>query len=293
MKVEEMQSVDQKEVDRRLRNYRLQRYLGAAGFALTALHLFFMLLNVGRVFWITAYISLAVEISVIIAHFAVLVVLGVVIRGAWVWIDGALYRGCDPYLMEACLYRTGEGRNRGNVKRLSLAMAQYYQGNFEQAWNTLQHVDPSGLKKNIRLNYYILRSSLCFRKDMAESVRELEDEFQSRIGNKEDAKNMQLLCAANNMKRAYDNKDYRYAYQFLLEYNRLRGQADPGWNKVANAYWEGILDRKCGNLEGARAHLEYAAKNGGRLFFAEEAKNLLKEDERSEETSAGEGGSEL
>ena len=41
MTIEEMDQVDQREVDRRVRNYRLQKYLGWAGFALVAAHLLY------------------------------------------------------------------------------------------------------------------------------------------------------------------------------------------------------------------------------------------------------------
>ena len=64
------------------------------------------------------------------------------------------------------------------------------------------HTDPGSFKKTNRLNYYMLKSSLYFRFGMGDKVRELENEFQRRISSKQDAKNMQILCAVNNLKRA-------------------------------------------------------------------------------------------
>lgn len=292
MKVEDMETVDQREVDRKVRNYRLQKYLGGVGFVIVAIHLFYVLFSVTSMFWMTGYLQVTADICVMVAHFVALVVLAFVVRTANLWIYGCLQNQCDPFLFEACLYHLGAWGGE-NTKRLNLAVAQYYQGNFEQASDTLQHVNPESFKKTNRLNYYIIRCSLCFRMGMPEKVRELENEFQRQISGKEDARNMRILCAMNNMKRACQNQDYPAAWRFYYEWLGLTKKgASQEWSLVGRIFQTALLEKECGNETRAREGFAYVKKHGNRLMFAEEAGRFLGKKEQDDTQIKENGGEE-
>ena len=141
-----------------------------------------------------------------------------------------LQRAADslrPVPFEACVYHMGFCGN-SNLKQLNLAVAQYYQGSFRQAMDTVMHTDPSSFKKTNRLNYYIIKSALFFRFGEKEQVSGLENEFQRRISGREDQKNMRILCAVNNLKRARENGDLEFAWKFFWEYLALADRGRPG-----------------------------------------------------------------
>lgn len=269
MKAEEIQSVDQREIDRRVRNYWLQRGLGMAGMILVILHGLLLFVNLGHFMWIWGYTNVITRLCIVLVHYVIAQILYIVVRGAEIHISDSLTKYCDPFLYEACLYRVG-----GSKKQLSLALSQYYQGNFEQAWDTLGRVSPEGLKKKYKYNYYMLKSSLLLWQEKLEEVRQTEDEFQRTISGKEDTVYMQLLCASNNMKRALKNGDYPSAYEFLQDHIRLNPRGASLWVKIGNLYWEGLLDHFCQNRAGAEAHFSYVEKYGGKLFYVQEIKKM-------------------
>ena len=283
MTVEQMTAVDQREVDRRIRRCRLRQWLGWAAYALVVIHLLYMIFGVFPMqAWMRTYGRGMTQLCVIVLHFVVLFVLAVVAKTGSTWVYGALQKECDLFLFEACVYHMGFMGNE-NLKRLNLAIAQYYQGNFQQAMDTIMHTDPSSFKKTNRLNYYVLKSGLCFRFGMGDKVRELENEFQRRISGKQDTKNMQLLCVMNNLKRARANKDYESAWRFYHEWFHLSGaESQQLWSKVGRAWQQAVLERDCGNEAGARAAVAYVEKYGNRLMFVEDAARFL-HPERAEE----------
>ncbi len=224
-----------------------------------------------------------------LTHFAVLFVLALVAKTGTTWIYGALQKECDPFLFEACVYHMGFMGNE-NLKRLNLAIAQYYQGNFQQAMDTIMHTDPSSFKKTNRLNYYALKSGLCFRFGMGDKVRELENEFQRRISGKQDTKNMRLLCAMNNLKRARANKDYESAWRFYQEWLHLSDPVSQQlWSKVGRAWQQAVLEQDCGNEAGARAAFAYVEKYGNRLMFVKDAARFLHPQETAADKTESEG----
>lgn len=288
MKAEEIQNVDHQEIERRLRNYWLQRGIGIAGIALVILHGLLLFAGLGRVMWIWGYTNAITRLSIILIHYVIVQILIFVVRGAEVHISESLTKFCDPFLYEACLYRIGGGTK----KQLNLTLAQYYEGNFEQAWDTLSRISPEGLKKKYKYNYYMLKSSLLFQQERSEEVRGLEDEFQRTIGGRQDTVYMQLLCASNNMKRALKNEDYLSAYGFLQDSIRLYPSDPQMWIKIGNIYWEGLLDHLCQNETGANAHFAYVEKYGGKLFYVQKVKKIKekrKEDETNEKGGISEG----
>ncbi len=277
MTVEEMTGVDQREVDRRVRRCRIRQCLGWFAFALVGIHLFWMVFSSSfpAQLLMNGYKWNILRICMIITHFAVLFVLALVAKTGSVWIYGALRKECDPFLFEACVYHMGFMGNE-DLKRLNLAIAQYYQGNFQQAMDTVMHTDPSSFKKANRLNYYALKSGLYFRFDMGDKVRELENEFQRRISGKKDTKNMQLLCAMNNLKRARTNKDYESAWRFYQEWLHLSDSGNQQlWSKVGRAWQQAVLEQDCGNEAGAGAAFAYVEKYGNRLMFVKDAARFL------------------
>ena len=294
MTVEQMTAVDQREVDRRIRRCRLRQWLGWAAYALVVIHLLYMIFGVFPMqAWMRPYGRGMTQLCVIVLHFVVLFVLAVVAKTGSTWVYGALQKECDPFLFEACVYHMGFMGNE-NLKRLNLAIAQYYQGNFQQAMDTIMHTDPSSFKKTNRLNYYVLKSGLCFRFGMGDKVRELENEFQRRISCKQDTKNMQLLCVMNNLKRARANKDYESAWRFYHEWFHLSGaESQQLWSKVGRAWQQAVLEQDCGNEAAARAAFTFVEKYGNRLFFVKDAAQFLhpqetaKTEEEGEEQSGG------
>ncbi|MBM6685314.1 hypothetical protein H9X90_10035 [Faecalicatena contorta] len=290
MTVEEMTAVDQREVDRRVRRCRLRQWLGWAAYALVVVHLFYMIFGVFPMqAWMRPYGRGMTQLCVIALHFAVLFVLALVAKTGTTWIYGALQKECDPFLFEACVYHMGFMGNE-NLKRLNLAIAQYYQGNFQQAMDTIMHTDPSSFKKTNRLNYYALKSGLCFRFGMGDKVRELENEFQRRISGKQDTKNMQLLCAMNNLKRARANKDYESAWRFYQEWLHLSDPVSQQlWSKVGRAWQQAVLEQDCGNEAGARAAFAYVEKYGNRLMFVKDAARFLHPQETAADKTESEG----
>ncbi len=270
MKAEEIQNVNHHEIERRVRNYWIQRGLGIAGIVLVILHGLLLFVGLDRVMWIWGYTNGITRLCIILIHYVIVQILIFAVRGAEVHISESLTKFCDPFLYEACLYRIGGGTK----KQLNLALAQYYEGNFAQAWDTLSRISPEGLKKKYKYNYYMLKSALLFSQERSEEVRGLEDEFQRTIGGREDTVYMQLLCASNNMKRALKNEDYTSAYGFLQDYIRLYPHDSQIWIKIGNAYWEGFLDYHCQNEIGANAHFSYVEKYGGKLFYVQEVKKI-------------------
>ena len=291
MTVEEMTAVDQREVDRRVRRCRLRQWLGWATYALVAIHLLWMILssNFPVRLWVSGYKWDMLQICMIITHFAVLFILALVAKTGTTWIYGALQKECDPFLFETCVYHMGFMGNE-NLKRLNLAIAQYYQGNFQQAMDTIMHTDPSSFKKTNRLNYYALKSGLCFRFGMGDKVMELENEFHRRISGKQDTKNMQLLCAMNNLKRARANKDYESAWRFYQEWLHLSDPVSQQLlSKVGRAWQQAVLEQDCGNEAGARAAFAYVEKYGNRLMFVKDAARFLHPQETAADKTESEG----
>ena len=292
MTVEEMTDVNQNEADRRVRNYRIQKYLGYTAFAVVAIHLFYMLFRLFVMVWMRGYVKGMLEICVLAAHFAVLAVLAVIAKRASAWICGSLQDECDPFLFEACIYHVGFNGNI-NLKQLNLAIAQYYQGNFQQAEDTLIHTNPESFKKTNRLNYYMLRCALCFRTGAREKVRDLENEFQRRISSREDTKNMQILCAVNNLKRARENKDYASAWRFFYEWIHLTDKnAVSLWYKVGRAWQAALLEEDCADEPAARAAAAYVEKYGNRLMFVKDADRILRPEETKIKGGDADGGTE-
>lgn len=202
-------------------------------------------------------------------------------------ISETLSEACDPYLYEACL-------NRLNIlfykDRLACnyALAQYYQGEFDRAWGTLQRINVYKLKGSFKLNYYILLSSLYFKRGMGGHVAELEQAYRSGIRNKREQKYFRMLCAGNNFIRAMGNRDYDAAFRFLREREALNGNMCPRWQRIGYRIREAQLYAALGEKESAKLNLRYVLQNGGRIFYVREAEHLMSELASKEETEGKE-----
>lgn len=183
---------------------------------------------------------------------------------------------CDPYLYEACLIRTAGPFYRDRLE-CNRAVAQYAQGNFARAFETLQHVNVYKLKGQFRLNYYTLLSDIYFCRGMGMQVTELEKAYRAGMkDSKKEQKYFQRFCMSNNVTRAMENKDYKKAFEFLCGQRELNAGEAKLWNRVAFSYIEAKIYQGLGEDECARLKLAYVVKNGGKLFYAAKAQEMLK-----------------
>ena len=220
------------------------------------------------------FASLLLTLSVFLVYFGMAVVMVFVLRLASTGITDTLTKDCDPFLYEVCLNRLRFLLYKDRVA-CNYAVARYYQGNFSQAWETLQHINVFKLKGRFKLNYYILLCALHFRNGTGERAAELEQVFRAGIRNKKDQKNFQILCAENNLLRAMENRDYESAFRFLKEREELNDTLSYRWHRVAASMKEAQIYAAMGENESAKLKLGYVTEHGGRLFYVEEARLLL------------------
>lgn len=62
-------------------------------------------------------------------------------------IEKILFEECDPFLYEACTMRIKQPFFKDRVN-CNLAVARYYQGNIDAAYDTLMAINPEKLKEN-------------------------------------------------------------------------------------------------------------------------------------------------
>lgn len=195
---------------------------------------------------------------------------------------------CDPYLYEACLGRVSGAfyRDRTDCNR---AMAVFYQGGFDRAFEILQRINVYKLKGGFRYNYYSLMSSIYFKRGLGMRVTELEQAYRTGMKkNKRDQRYFQMLCLNNNILRAIENKDYKKAFEFLSELEKTGIRTARLWNKVGVGITEAKIYDALGEKESAALKLEYVIKNGGRLYYVGQAQEMLKNYNEIKEESTNE-----
>ena len=220
------------------------------------------------------FASLLLTLSIFIVYITLAAVMVFVLMSASAVISETLMKDCDPYLFEACLNRLTILFYKDRIA-CNHAMAQYYQGNFAQAWETLQRINIYKLKGRFRFNYYVLLCALHFRNGTGERVAELEKTYRAGIRNKKDQKYFQMLCADNNLFRAMENRDYESAFRFVKEREELTGKMSYPWHRVLFDMKEARIYAAMGENESARLKLRHVVERGGSLFCVEEAKELL------------------
>lgn len=264
------------EVKRRLAQYRKCKCLGIAVWIIVAFHFLYLLFKIdSRITWlIGGYGYFILGFGLLLLTLILFVICEMIIMVGTSKISSALSMDCDPFLYEACILKSG-GFWHKNRLLCNQAMAQYYQGKFELAWETFQRMEVYKLKGKFKLNYYILMSSLYFRRGMGQQVRELEEAYRKTAQNKREKKNFQILCASNNLTRALENKDYTAAFRFLQERMELNGNLSQTWTKVGFYFKEAEIYLGLGEKESARLKLEYVTEKGRRLFYVQEARQML------------------
>lgn len=264
------------EVRKRVAQYRKRKCLGVAVWIIGAFNFLYLLFKIdSRIKWIIGgYGCFIIGISQLLLTLVLFIICEIIIMSGMSKISSALSMDCDPFLYEACILKSGSFLYKDRFL-CNQAMAQYYQGKFELAWETFQRIEEYKLKGKFKLNYYILMSSLYFRRGMGQQVRELEEAYRKTAQNKRERKNFQMLCASNNLTRALENKDYSTAFQFLQERMELNGNLSQTWTKVGFSFKEAEIYLGLGEKESARHKLEYVAEKGGRLFYVQEARQML------------------
>ena len=158
----------------------------------------------------------------------------------------------------------------------NLAVARYYQGNIDAAYDTLMAINPEKLKREFALNYYLLLSMIYFQRDMGQQVPELEQACRRKLSkNKEGQALFAHLCACNNFRRAMANKDYDAAFGFMQDAatapNRL-------FLDSCIRLHTATMQRCCTEQQVKRAstgwNLDYIAKEGNKLFVVQKAEEM-------------------
>lgn len=226
-------------------------------------------------FVIGGFASLLLTVSVFVTYGLLAFIAAVFSRNGAVKITKVLSEECDPYLFEACLNRLPVLFHKDRAA-CNHAMAQYYQGDFNRAWETFQGINVYKLKGLFKINYYMMMSALYFRRGMGMQVRDLENSYRAGM-KKRERKWFELLCASNNFTRAMENKDYESAFRFLHERKALDTGAFQKWHLVSYCMNEAEVCTGLGDEKSAELNLQYVIAHGGRLFFVEEAKKMLEE----------------
>jgi len=212
------------------------------------------------------------SVLIVIILFAVVSVFVKEIGTRKIW--AVLTKECDPFTYEACLHRLLFLSHKDSVM-CTYALAQYYQGDFKRALDTLQRLNMYKLKGMQKFNYYSLMSSIYFKEGMGDRVAELEQAFRAGM-KKREQKYFRILCASNNRARAILNKDYEAAFRFLQERKEAEGNAAVSkLTRVVYSLYEAQAYAGLGDKKSAKLNAQYVIENGGRLFFVEEAKKLL------------------
>ncbi len=235
------------------------------------------------------FASLLLTLSVFLVYITLAAVMIFVLMSASTVISETLMKDCDPYLFEACLNRLTILFYKDRIA-CNHAMAQYYQGNFAQAWETLQRINIYKLKGRFRFNYYVILCALHFRNGTGERVAELEKTYRAGIRNKKDQEYFRMLCADNNLFRAMENRDYESAFRFVKEREELAGKVSYPWHRVLFDMKEARIYAAMGENESAKLKLRHVVERGGSLFCVEEAKGLLEKITGVKEVSEPETG---
>lgn len=205
------------------------------------------------------------------------------LRGAKI-VANTLSEECDPCLYEACLNRTAGSFFRDR-HLCDLALARYYQGDQETAFQILQQIQVAKLKGTYRFLYYWILTRIYFEREMGTQVPQIEQIFRSGMrNNRQDKILFRRFCIANNICRAMENKDYEKAMEFLSEYRLLQGREISRVQMVTDRLIEAKILLGLGEEEAAGIYLKYVLANGGTLYAVREAEQLLGKDAETQET---------
>ena len=211
--------------------------------------------------------------------FALFAVAAVLVKQSGGMILNRVYQEqCDPALYEACLLKLHFFLQPG-WKACNLAIAQYQQGDYGRAQDTLASVPVQKLRKNLIPGYYQCLCSLCFKQGRGGEVAALEEACRLALGPKPRWRQQcALVCANNNLFRAVENRDYEKAFLFL-QATRRTGTGSVSWKmaQVTYSMWMARICLGLGEKKSAGMYLAYVKQQGGTMAAAEEARQLLQE----------------
>lgn len=197
-------------------------------------------------------------------------------------IEKILFEECDPFLYEACVMRMKTPFYKDRVK-CNLAVARYFQGNIDGAYDTFMQIRPEKLKREFILNYYSVLSGIYFLKGMGQQVPELEQACRRSLSkNKKGQARFAYLCASNNYQRALANEDYASAFQFIQEGAVAPNNIQYKLHAMIYNYNVAKIYIKMGEKVSARWNLEYVKKEGNKLFMVQKAEEMLKSMEETQ-----------
>lgn len=261
-----------------MRQYRRHKYICWGIVLLDIIFLVYMVIfkmDYGLSYVVGSLAAFLLTVSVFVMY-AVIAAIAVFVK--WVGaarIDKALYDECDPFVYEACLRKLHPLFYKERFACL-YAMAQYYQGNFQRAEEILRNVNLYKLRGMYKVNYYIIMSSILFKKGEGMRVAELEQSYRAGMKNKKEQMYFKILCAGNNMYRAMENKDYQSAFRFLAERKENECGRIRKWTLIGFGMWEARICAAIGDIQSARQHISYVMTEGGRLVYVDEARKLLR-----------------
>lgn len=217
-------------------------------------------------------------VSVYLVFFLIAVAAILIRQSGGAVINNVYSDECDPFLYEACLRRLRTVLYPDQMQ-CNLAAAQYQQGAFDEAFETLKGVRRQKLKGGYQPNYDTVLCALYFKRGMGQQAEAIERICRESLGKKKkDQRRLELLLCGNNLFRAQANQDYEAAFEFLQQQKMLRGKTvSRKIHQVTDSMWEARICLGLGDKKTAKLHLDFVVSQGGRLAVVEEARELLKE----------------
>ena len=154
------------EIQKRLHKYHKKMWASYGTIAIDILFLIYMVifkLDLDICSWSFGIFGTFLIYVAVFAAYAAIAVLACLLEAfGKLEIEKILFEECDPFLYEACAMRIKQPFFKDRVN-CNLAVARYYQGNTDAAYDTLMAINPEKLKREFALNYYLLLSMIYFR----------------------------------------------------------------------------------------------------------------------------------
>ena len=183
---------------------------------------------------------------------------------------------CDPVKSEKVFRALYESKIKKNISLLNVARAQYYQGKFQQALDTLQNVTrPKADSIDVFVYYNVM--AYCYeglgQMDMVIDVRERVKKVMN--GMKENAPNLrngqQLLTLIDGVLTFHEGSysRSREIYEELFESSTFPLSRMTVLCKLAK------MEQVTGSTRSAIDHCEYVLDAGGTTFYVKEAREIM------------------
>lgn len=266
------------EIQKRLHKYHKKMWASYGTIAIDILFLIYMVifkLDLDICSWSFGIFGTFLIYVAVFAAYAAIAVLACLLEAfGKLEIEKILFEECDPFLYEACAMRIKQPFFKDRVN-CNLAVARYYQGNTDAAYDTLMAINPEKLKREFALNYYLLLSMIYFQRDMGQQVPELEQACRRKLSkNKKGQALFAHLCACNNFRRAMANKDYDAAFGFMQDAATAPNRLFYKLHQIAYSYDAALLYRAAGEKASTGWNLDYIAQEGNKLFVVQKAEEM-------------------